>query len=858
VRSLLLLSLLLAAPEQQRPPAASDSRGADYNITLVTDSAPDFTDVDSYLRSVTSQYSAPQDKAIGVWRWSQRLRKQTSFPTEGGHVVNDPVHFFSSYGYTMCGVISGINNGLWLNLGWKAHYVQLGDHTVCECSWDGGKTWHMFDNSMSFYCFNDRGEVASTREIEKNPRFYLENFAPECGTYPVKDLKDQQGWRGASDHPAEFQRTLANGVDSFLPPNEVLEDHLAAGYGRRYVLNLRSGETYTRHWSGLDGGKSDPRYYRPLHGKDVDVQKNIRGNGLWRYAPDLRDPASRPLVYSESGVTWTKDGVQGPGHVVFKVSAANVVTSARMAMGASGAAVSLSTDAGGHWTPVPVGSGETDLPEAVAGQTEYLVKVELQGSGATLSSLVLETITQLNRPALPRLVRGPNRVQVRLGRQVETITLAPSIADGNHRKTVHEEKSVVVNDKPYFNVATLCPAVKGEPCTVTWKVESPTPILDLDYGGNVCVKAWNGNESSAALLHSWDGKSFTEDFRKSDGSLPYDLVVRKRVDAAPAGSRDAYFRYQFETKGDPEKKWSSPGLQTALMTVHHAPKTTGYVPIEVTYCWVEHRDEGDVERRHTALITSPEQEYGINVGGYRDPTMKWVRMNLKGFGPEGGSVKEGYSDGKDVGPAAKASWAKYHWGKNLALGKRYTLEGKTDERNPDGGTDLTDGVIAPPDTYVSVKWMPTNVMFPKDVSPVVTLDLGAPETVAAVRIHSGAEPAWLLTHPDKIAVETSVDGKTFVRVGDADWKQVFTPPADFAAWEFEDGAPFAGLPAGGRLAYAYRILFEKPLQARYLRVTCTSRKGWGMLLSEIQAFDKVTVDRSVPPLVALPPIRAGR
>jgi len=415
-----------------------------------------------------------------------------------------------------------------------------------------------------------------------------------------------------------------------------------------------------------------------------------------------------------------------------------------------------------------------------------------------------------------------------------------------------------VNDKTYFNVATLCPAVKGEPCFATWKVEAPTPIVDVDYGGNLCVKAWGGNESSLALLHSWDGKTFTEDYRKSDASLPYDLVVRKRLDAVPAGTREAYLRYQFEKKNEPEKMWSSPGVQTALMTVHHAPRTAGFVPVEVTYCWVEHRDDGDVERRHTALATSSEFEYAINVGGYRDPTMKWVRMNLKGSGPEGAPAPGGYSDGKDVGPGAKAPWVKYRWGKNVARGKRYALEGKTDERNPDAGGDLTDGIIAPPDPYCSVKWMPTNVMFPKDVSPVVTLDLGEAQTVAAVRVHAGAEPAWRLTHPESIVVETSADGKTYARAGSADWKQAFSPPADFQPWEFDDGAPYAGLPAGGRLAYAYRILFDKPVPARFVRVTCSARKGWGMVLSEVQVYDKVSVDANVPPLVALPPLPSGR
>ena len=31
-----------------------------------------------------------------------------------------------------------------------------------------------------------------------------------------------------------------------------------------------------------------------------------------------------------------------------------------------------------------------------------------------------------------------------------------------------------------------------------------------------------------------------------------------------------------------------------------------------------------------------------------------------------------------------------------------------------------------------------------------------------------------------------------------------------------------------------------------------------MILSEVQAFDKVTVDTTVPPLVALPPLKTGR
>lgn len=76
----------------------------------------------------------------------------------------------------------------------------------------------------------------------------------------------------------------------------------------------------------------------------------------------------------------------------------------------------------------------------------------------------------------------------------------------------------------------------------------------------------------------------------------------------------------------------------------------------------------------------------------------------------------------------------------------------------------------------------------------------------------------------------------------------------YVPWELDESSLFKDLPAGGRLAYAYRIIPERPVSARYVRVRCASRQGWGMLLSEIQVFDTVHVDTNVPPLVVHPPI----
>ena len=84
--------------------------------------------------------------------------------------------------------------------------------------------------------------------------------------------------------------------------------------------------------------------------------------------------------------------------------------------------------------------------------------------------------------------------------------------------------------------------------------------------------------------------------------------------------------------------------------------------------------------------------------------------------------------------------------------------------------------------------------------------------------------------------------------------RIFEPPADYVPWELDESLLFKDLPAGGRLAFAFRIILEKPVSARYARVKCAGRKGWGMLRSEIQVFDTVKVDANVPPLVVLPPL----
>ena len=138
-----------------------------FNLHLVTDNQPDYTDFDSFVDSSTKAWQTPEEKAIAVWRWGRRSRHQLSCSREGAKYIMDPILNYNSYGALNCGIISGLNLCSWLKLGYQARYVQLGDHTVSQVSWDAGKTWHLFDSSMSFFCYNHEGQIASCQEIKE-------------------------------------------------------------------------------------------------------------------------------------------------------------------------------------------------------------------------------------------------------------------------------------------------------------------------------------------------------------------------------------------------------------------------------------------------------------------------------------------------------------------------------------------------------------------------------------------------------------------------------------------------------------------------------------------------------------------
>lgn len=864
-----------------------------YNLHLATDNVPDYTDLESFVQSVTGHLDTPQEKCIAVWRWGRRSRRQTSCSREDGRLIWDPILHYNSYGTMNCGIISALNMVSWLKLGYQARYVQLGDHTVSEVSWDGGTTWHMFDSSMSFFCYDDKGLVASCDQIkaphsgefsggESEPGYYYYyRGAPQCISHRGKD-----GWRCCSDNPVAYQRTLLNGAASYTDGFSVDKYTLHVRYGHRYILNLLPGQSYTRYWKPLDGtdyelaGADRRNYYRPLKAKDPDEQHNlhnIRGNGVWLFQPNLRLKDCRNVFYDTENIETSAESGTGPelhpgqkgqlARVVFKVSAANVITSMQITAEAIRRdpndilRVLVSRYAGLRWTPVWA-SNQTGvhpvalrLRDEVAGVTECLVKVEMLTVGKKtdvgLNRLRLTTITQLNRRTLPKLTLGTNQIHLSAGRQVDTTILWPPLHDDLYKKTVYSAKNIHTDEKPDgIYKATLGAGADGVPCEATWRIEVPTDIYGVTFASVVTNRSVN---SYVSLQHSFDGEHFTEFYRKADGSVPFDKQVLHTLtnEQITPAAQQVYFKGVFFCKNN-AATYNMPGIQDLLLQVERLPRHVGLQPIEITYNWTEHRASGDVTRSHTELIGSLPYIYKINVAGFRDPTMNWVRMNLKDGATEQLQHAYGYSDGEDVGPGFETKPVIFTWGNNLARGKPYTASRPSSEnsKNPDtDGYELTNGKIIPPTNYVSSQMVQaaTAIWEPGDTLTLV-FDLGNVQTVGGVRV-STHQPSTQYCHPQRINVDISVDGKSWQHAGTIRHNDLWKPPGDYEPWEHDDSPRYSNLPAGGRLAYSYPLTIEEPCTGRYVRFVCTPLEGRGMGLSEIEVFDQVRVS-SVAPAVA--------
>ena len=383
------------------------------NLKIVTDASPDYTDLPSMIRSITARWPTAREKCWALWYWNHRGRRQTIPMRLHGLDCSDPIRQFNDYGYMMCSTIAGANCATWHNMGLKVKYWDIRSHTVPEVLYDG--RWHMYDNSMSaIYTLCDGVTIAGVEDIGKEGACAASGGKKEAGhiaRYHCLTATSPNGWLAGADCPRSLQEEAGCFNPSSCHYCYYFNDW---DWGHRYVLNLREGEVYTRHYQRLDGYdpevindakryRSDPRYYVPnpaLDGpiKDPEVINTryfLRGNGVWKYTPPLTAHGLQE-AYRVENVALVPGGGLSPAvpdrqaEIVFKVQSANVATSQVISANVLRQSaddlvrISVSTSNGLHWKDVWT-AGHTgtkmcriELGAEVNGAYEILIKVAMR------------------------------------------------------------------------------------------------------------------------------------------------------------------------------------------------------------------------------------------------------------------------------------------------------------------------------------------------------------------------------------------------------------------------------------------------------------------------------------------------
>jgi hypothetical protein len=813
------------------------------NIKVVSDASPDYYDIDSMVRSITSKWQSPAQKCWALFYWNHIARRQTSPMVVHGVECTDPIQQFNDYGYTMCSTIAGVNCSIWDAMGYRVKFWDITLHTVPEVEYDG--RWHMYDNSMSaIYTLCDGKTIAGVEDIGKEDACEASGGRKEAGhiaRYHCLNATSSNGFLTGADCARDLEQEYR-----CFNPNGLKYRYYYYNWdrGHRYILNLRENEVYTRYYKSLG---TSAEYYVPNNGDDPEkpnTRYRIRGNGVRSFRPNLTEDSLQEAAHTISNCKVVTPAGVVPrkadeiGEIIFKVEGANVIThlmikaTVQRKTSNDVTTISISTTNGLTWNEVwkngEVGDIAINLAlgKEVNGAYEVLVKMSLMGkdnlSDACLKHIEFETITMLNSKTQPKLLAGKNIVYVRIGEQTESIVIWPDLRGENYKPYIVDEKNIISEPKHVGYQGVMHAVKAGEDAYVVFKVEAAQDITQINYGGRFYNRV---PKSHIDLLHSFDdGKTWVKSYSLDKIEPPWDVIHYEKVKDIPARTRSVLFKYLLNSSAAGTDACS---IYSVRMEVNYKPKVAEFRPVEVTFNWSEvQKNYSLVERSHTELVKKVPDKYTINVGGEDHPVMNWLRVNLKGA--VAGS-KYSYLDEKDIGGQKYVPrWVSY--GNNLALGKSYTVSVPSKDHWGAGdpkGKKLTDGVVGPP--YAGGIGPTYGLCWDKGDNPVITVELGGVESCGAFRIHLSAGWPWWDAMKgevkDKIEVLTSLDAKEYLSQGffklNLHWKDI---PVNHIMPDDETATGFT-----------YELIPRYPVKARYVRYSIMPERT--LTVSEVQTLD---------------------
>ena len=606
------------------PVYAQDNAGAKgkparkiCRVKLVSEVEPEMTSIDAILKSIIKPGMNDEQKTVAVMKFVNSHIYWAPSDCGVDHGARDPIVLLNSYCATICQQDAAVLcPAFWTALGYDARFWQLKGHTTSEVFY-GGK-WRNMDATFNRVYRNSDGSVASVKE--KN-------------------------------------RMYKPGISKITPWDEF-------EVGHRLDINLRKGESLTRHWGPVS---KDKNYWRPAsHGKmptdrgdrrralksklakkpyRTDSRGTGYANGIWLFEPDLSDPDWKDLVCEEKNITApkSKDGYTKPsagktGTLVFRVHTPYIITGGSFEAdlarkGSDAVSIFVSTSNGMKWKEVWKGSkdgtetAKIPVRDFAGGKFSYLVKIEMKGAAAGVKNIKCKTIVQVNPLSLPALKLGENTVNFDLGKQLERITFYPNVKKPEYRDEIIKEENIGTAREQMLPkwVTGLCVIKPKKEGYIISKVTAPAEITSANWGG------WL-DKKGTKLYYSFDGKDWKEkkpSFKytvKKDETKNHKIAFYEAVPSIPKTARTVYFKYSFWRKEPKElsQLWVGWSLRADL---EYVPKGLGGFPgAKVTYCWFEETDGKQEEKKRTEAIKSVPHKFKVNVGGKEKPLMKWVKM----------------------------------------------------------------------------------------------------------------------------------------------------------------------------------------------------------------------------------------
>jgi PKD repeat protein len=841
------------------PTATSTVSGGVYNLRIATDASPDLTDLDGLIHSTTSRWTATAEKVWALYYWSHILKRQSVPIVLHGMELTDPIRNLADFGFTMCSTISGINQTLYEALGLRHQYWDICNHTVSNVEFNG--RWNMVDSSMSHLVTLDDGVTLASVQEAAADSARLVRERSLYATSPNGFLTGSDTARNLTRTASPSDGSIVSGfADAFCEDGLKYRDYYYNwNAGHRQVLNLRGNESYTRYYRRLGDG---PEYWVPSEEvaapdptqtfeNDSQNRFRMRGNGAWTFSPDLTPGGWASAAYTASNVTAGGGGLMPasagqPAEIVYKVQAANIITSQQIHAQFSrtnplaSANISVSLNHGLTWTAVgTVDAVGAEVPfgvtlrEEVSGAYETLVRIAMHpGSespdGIALTDLRVDTITQVNAKSLPKLNVGRNEIFVGAGDQSDTMVLWPDLRGDFWKKDAYASSNIASRSVPTTYTAVAYPAVLTQDAYLVYRMDAPADITRVVYGGRLHNFAPG---SYIDFLHSLDnGATWTRSYRLSDTSKPYDVIHYETVTAIPFGVRTVLFKYLIHNTNTTAAR--AAGLYSVRMEAAHRPSEEGIKPLDVTLRWKEVRaDRTLVERSHRQRITELPTTYVLNVGGSDHPVMESMRMSLA---DDADTAPFGYGDGLDAG-GERFVHVKRVEGTNLAKNKPYTISRPPSSfqssAGPENTTILTDGIVGAPATGSTSYWW--GQCWTSGSTLDMTVDLGQTASAAAFRAHLFGYPFWDALKgevKDVVEVQTSIDGINFASQGYLNtslWNK--NVPINHMLQDDERAT-----------AWNFELTLAAPVSARYVRYRAMPMRS--LCVSELQVMDLIVYE----------------